>query len=151
MEIAWCCACHDKVPLAYAVIDRPCPKCGGLKYLFAVGDRGRDALLAEAERMMRLGLWDRACAIYDHCGSTGLMSRADRNLSVTLVDWRRSCAERAKTLVEDAGGSVSAGSAKELLSAEFNEQAVAWLFKDFVGLRLARRDSGRFVEVVEDD
>ena len=102
----------------------------------------RDALLAEYDSFSRLGKWQEAERALRECMSLGLLYGADFNLSLATLEWRKACAEEARSLL--APGSMDAETFRRELSFRFEPFVVEWLLREYSGLRLA----GSSVEVV---
>lgn len=144
MELAWCSKCHADVSLAHAVAELPCPSCGGASYFLLAGNCQQEVLLAESERMMRLGRWQDAETVLRRCFDLGLISAADLNLSAANLEWRKQCAKAAADLV--AYGGLPVASFRSALSAEYDEYVVDWLLREYRGLRLVPSGNTYIVE-----
>lgn len=142
MELAWCSKCHADVSLAHAVAELPCPSCGSRLYFLIAEDGRGEFLLAEAERMMRIGNWDDAGSILKRCFHLGLISAADLNLSAANLEWRKQCASAATALVADGGMPLAAF--RSALVSEYDVYVVEWLLREYRGIRLVP-DGGTYV------
>lgn len=142
MEFAWCSKCHADVSLAHAVAELPCPSCGGRLYFLIAEDGRKEFLLAETERMMRIGNWEEAGSILKRCFDLGLISAADFNLSAANLEWRKLCASSAAALVAD--GSVPLAAFRSALVSEYDAYVVEWLLREYRGIRLVP-DGGTYV------
>ena len=135
MESAWCIKCHRTVSLASAIAEIPCPECGGTNFLLLVDDGKREKLLSEAERMMRLGRWGDAKEALDSCFDAGLISAGERNLSGAQLEWRRQCAAAAEEITSSSV-CMSVDDFRAALVEQFDPYVVAWVLRDYRGIRL---------------
>lgn len=145
MELAWCSKCHADVSLAHAVAGLQCPSCGGRLYFLIAEDGRKEFLLAEIERMMRIGNWEDAESILRCCYDLDLISAADFNLSATNLEWRKQCASSAAVLA--AAGGMPLAAFREAIVSEYDIYAVEWLLREYRGIRLVPDGGTYIVEV----
>lgn len=143
MELAWRSKRQADMLIAHSVEDLPCPYCDSTTYFMLKEDGRREAMLAESERMMRLGRWSEAERALEECRS--LMSDADFNLSSVTLGWRRECA--ASALAALVAGSVPLDMFHACMVSEFDEYVVDWMLREFRGIRLVPDGGSYLVEV----
>lgn len=145
MELAWCKSCRKVVSLAHAVAERPCPGCGMKEYLIAADGGQRDELLFTAERMMRIGRWAEAGAALARAFEDGLISAADKNLTMADLEWRKQCAASAAELLAD--GQMPLDVFRERLVSQYDGFVVDWLLREYHGIRMVPSGCTYAVEV----
>lgn len=135
--MAWCCNCRTDVPLSRAVAELPCPKCGAIGYFCVLLETSLEDRLAESERLMASGAWDRALSILEAAAEAGEISAADRVLSVANLKWRQKCAAAAVELLTE--GPLPVEEFKQALIPEFDQFVVEWLLQSYTGIKLVPR------------
>lgn len=103
--------------------------------------------MSVAERMQRVGDWEVSKAAFRRCLSSGFMTAADFNLSLSQLSERMDCATAACDCVRSASFSLTVSELRSMLLRDFDEYTVSWVLSDFAGLTLVPFGSTYVVEV----
>jgi len=132
MENAWCSHCKTSISSIHAASGFPCPSCGNDRYLSIVPQDTLESRLADAERLMCLGSWLEASSIYESCSIFEDFTAADKTLALSLLEWRKQCANAAQSMIDDG---LPFHEITNRLMEDFDEYAADWVLKKYKGLQ----------------